>query len=81
MTNATNVVVIQEGQPFQGCVGIRFGLPMPSIDGFGGQMTLWHVFGAEEEIGSRGDSDTAFLRIESTDLFEFLAKDSTSTFE
>ena len=39
VTNVTTVGVIQVSQPFQGCVGIRFALSMPSTDGFGGQLT------------------------------------------
>ena len=75
VTNVSTVGVIQIGQPFQGCVGIRFALSMPSADGFGGQVTFRHVFGAVEEIAGRGDGDTAFQGIETADLFEFLTKD------
>ena len=39
LINVTTVGVIQIGQPFQGCVGIRFTLSMPTTDRFGGQLT------------------------------------------
>ena len=81
VTNVATAGVIQVRQPFQSCVGIRFALSMPSTDGFGGQLTFWHVFGAVEEIASRGDGDTAFQGVETADLFEFLTKDFTGPFE
>ena len=55
VTNVTTVGVIQVGQEFQGCVGIQFALPVPTTDGFGGQLMFRHVFGAVEEIARRGD--------------------------
>ena len=81
VTNVATAGVIQGRQPFQGCVGIRFALSMPSTDGFGGQLTFWHVFGAVEEIARIGDCDTPFQGIETADLFEFLTKDLTGPFE
>ena len=81
VTNVTTVGVIEVGQPFQGCVGIRFALSMLTTDGFGGQLTYWHVFGAVEEIAGGGDGDTALQRIETADLFEFLTKDLAGPFE
>ena len=81
VTNVTTVGVIQIGQPFQGCVGIQFALSMPSTDGFGGQLTFWHVFGAVEEIAGGGDGDTVFQGIETADQFVFLTKDLAGPFE
>ena len=60
VTNVTTVGVIKVGQPFQGWVGIRFALSIPTTDGFGGQLTFWHVSFALEEIAGGGDGDTAF---------------------
>ena len=60
VTNVTTGDVIQVGQPFQGCVGIQFALPVLTTDEFGGQLTFWRVFGAVEEIARGGDGDTAF---------------------
>ena len=81
VTNVTTVGVIQVGHPFQGCVGIRFALSMPTTDGFGGQLTFWHVFGAVEEIAGGCNGDTAFQGIETADLFKFLTKDLAGPFE
>ena len=81
VTNVATMGVIQVSQPFQGCVGIRFALSMPTIDGFGGQLTFWYVFGAVEEIASGCDGDTAFQGIETADLFKFLKKDLAGPFE
>ena len=81
MTNVTTMGVIQATQPFQGCMGIRFALSMPTTDGFRGQLTFWHVFGAVEEIARGCNGDTAFQGIETADLFEFLTKDLAGPFE
>ena len=41
-------------------------------------LTFWHVFDGVEEIAGGDDGDTAFQRIETADLLEFLTKDLTS---
>ena len=68
-------------QPFQGREGMGFTLTVPSADRFGGQLSFGHVFGAVEQITSRGDGDTPFQWIESTDGLEFLAEHFTGPFE
>ena len=63
ITRMSNVNVgfgIEVRQPFQSHVGIGFTLRVPTADRFGGQFFLGHVFGAVEQITSRGDGDTAF---------------------
>ena len=40
-----------------------------------------HVFGAVEEVTSRGDGDASFQWVETADLFEFLAKDLAGSFQ
>ena len=63
ITRVSNVNVrfgVEVRQPFQSREGMRFTLSVPSADRFGGQFFLGHVFGAVEEITSRGDGDTAF---------------------
>ena len=40
-----------------------------------------HVFGTVEEVASGGDGDTSFQWVETADLFEFLAKDLTGSFQ
>ena len=47
-------------QPFQGREGMGFALGVPTADRFGGQFFLGHVFGAVEQIASRGDGNTPF---------------------
>ena len=84
ITRVSNVNVrfsVEVRQPFQSREGIGFTLSMPSADRFGGQFFLRHVFGAVEQIASRGDGDTPFKWIESTDGLEFLAEDFTGPFE
>ena len=68
-------------QPFQGREGMGFTLSVPTADRFGGQFFLGHVFGAVEQIASRGDGDTPFQWIESTNGLEFLAEHFTGPFE
>ena len=63
VTCVSNVNVrfsVEVRQPFQSRVGMGFTLGVPSADRLGGQFFLGHVFGAVEEITSRGDSDTPF---------------------
>ena len=84
VTRVLNVDVgfgVEVRQPFQSHEGMGFTLGVPSADRFGGQFFLGHVFGAVEQIASRGDSDTPFWWIESTNVLEFLAEDFTGTFE
>ena len=84
VTRMSNVNVrfgVEVRQPFQSREGMRFTLSVPSADRFGGQFFLGHVFGAVEEITSRGDGDTPFQWIESTDGLEFLTKDFAGPFE
>ena len=68
-------------QPFQGRVGMGFGLGVPTTDGFRGQLAFGHVFGAVEEVAGRGDGDASFEGIEPTDLFEFLGEHLAGAFE
>ena len=68
-------------QPFQGREGMGFVLLVPATDGFRGQLTFGHVFGAVEEVAGRGDGDASFEGVEPADLFEFLAEHLASTFE
>ena len=72
---------VEVRQPFQSREGMGSTLSVSTADRFGGQLSFGHVFGAVEQIASRGDSDTAFKWIESTDGLEFLAEDFTGTFE
>ena len=84
VTRVSNVNVgfsVEVGQPFQSREGMGFTLSVPTADRFGGQFFLGHVFGAVEEIASRGDGDTAFQWIESTNGLEFLTKDFAGPFE
>ena len=84
VTGVSNVHVgfgVLVRQPFQGREGMGFTLSVPTADRFGGQFFLGHVFGAVEEIASRGDGDTAFQWIESTNGLEFLAEDFAGPFE
>ena len=84
ITRVSNVNVgfgVEVRQPFQSREGMGFTLSVPTADRFGGQFFLGHVFGAVEEIASRGDGDTAFKWIESTDGLEFLTKDFAGPFE
>ena len=63
VTRVLNVDVgfgVEIRQPFQGREGMGFTLGVPLADWFGGQLSFGHVFGAVEEIASRGDGDTAF---------------------
>ena len=63
VTRVLNVDVgfgVEVRQPFQSRVGMGFTLSVPTTDRFGGQLSFGHVFGAVEQIASRGDSDTAF---------------------
>ena len=68
-------------QPFQGHEGMGFALLVPATDGFRGQLTFGHVFGAVEEVAGRGDGDASFEGVEPTDLFEFLAEHLAGAFE
>ena len=84
ITRVSNVDVgfgVLVRQPFQGCEGMGFTLTVPSADRFRGQLSFGHVFGAVEQIASRGDGDTPFQWIESTNGLEFLAEDFTGPFE
>ena len=84
ITRVSNVNVrfgVEVRQPFQGREGMGFTLSVPSADRFGGQFFLGHVFGAVEQIASRGDGDAPFEWIESTNGLEFLTKDFTGPFE
>ena len=84
ITRVSNVDVgfgVEVRQPFQSREGMGFTLSVPTADRFGGQFFLRHVFGAVEEIASRGDGDTAFKWIESTNGLEFLAEHFAGTFE
>ena len=84
VTRVSNVDVrfgVLVRQPFQGREGMGFTLSVPTADRFGGQFFLGHVFGAVEQIASRGDGDTAFQWIESTNGLEFLAEDFAGPFE
>ena len=84
ITRVSNVNVrfgVEVRQPFQSREGMGFTLSVPTADRFGGQFFLGHVFGAVEEIASRGDGDTPFEWIESTDGLEFLAEDFAGLFE
>ena len=72
---------VEVRQPFQSREEMGFTLGVPTADRFGGQLSFRHVFGAVEEITSRGDGDTPFKWIESTDVLEFLTEHFTGTFE
>ena len=65
---------VEARQPFQGCQGMGFALLVSSADGFRGQLSFGHVFGAVEEVAGRGDGDTALEGSEPADLFKFLAE-------
>ena len=83
VTSVTNGDVgfsVEVREPFQSSERVGFPLGMPSTDGFGRQRTFLHVFGSVEEVASGGDGDTSFQWVETTDLFEFLAKDLTGSF-
>ena len=63
ITRVSNVNVrfgAEVRQPFQSREGMGFTLGVPTADRFGGQFFLRHVFGAVEQIASRGDSDAPF---------------------
>ena len=63
VTSVSNVNVgfgVEVCQPFQSREGMGFTLGVPSADRFGGQLSFRHVFGAVEQITSRGDGDTSF---------------------
>ena len=84
VAGVTNVHVgfsVQVRQPFQGREGMGFALGVPSTDGFRGQGTFGHVFGAVEEVTSRGDGDASFEGVEPADLFELFTEHFTSPFE
>ena len=84
VASVTNVHVgfsVLVRQPFQGRVGMGFGLGVPTTDGFRSQLTFGHVFGAVEEVAGRGDGDASFEGVEPTDLFEFLAEHLAGAFE
>ena len=84
ITRVSNVDVrfgVLVRQPFQGREGMGFTLSVPTADRFGGQFFLGHVFGAVEQIASRGDGDTPFKWIESTNGLEFLAEHFAGPFE
>ena len=84
ITRVSNVDVgfsVEVRQPFQSREGMGFTLSVPTADRFGGQFFLGHVFGAVEQIASRGDGDAPFEWIESTNGLEFLAEDFTGPFE
>ena len=68
-------------QPFEGRQGMGFALLVPTTDGFRGQLSFGHVFGAVEEVAGRGDGDTALEGVEPADLFEFLTEDLARAFE
>ena len=72
---------VEVRQPFQGRQGMGFALLVPAADGFRGQLSFGHVFGAVEEVAGRGDGDTALEGVEPTDLFEFLAEHLARAFE
>ena len=72
---------VEVRQPFQGRQGMGFALLVPSADGFRGQLSFGHVFGAVEEVAGRGDGDTELEGVEPADLFEFLAEHLASAFE
>ena len=81
VTNAHVGFSVQVGQPFQGPEGMEFALGVPSTDGFRGQLTFGHVFGAVEEVARRGDGDASFEEVEPTDILEFLTEHLASAFE
>ena len=72
---------VEVRQPFQGREGMGFALLVPSTDGFRGQLTFGHVFGAVEEVAGRGNGDASLEGVEPTDLFELLAEHLASAFE
>ena len=72
---------VEVRQPFQGRQGMGFALLVPSTDGFRGQLSFGHVFGAVEEVAGRGDGDTSLEGVEPADLFEFLAEHLARAFE
>ena len=81
MTNGHVGFSVLVRQPFQSRQGMGFALLVPSTDGFRGQLSFGHVFGAVEEVARRGDGDATFEGVEPADLFEFLAEHLTSPFE
>ena len=68
MTNVDVGFLVEIGQPFQGSEGMVCGLHVPYADGFKGQDTFWHVFGAVEEVASGGDGDASFEGVETAEL-------------
>ena len=63
ITRVSNVNVrfgVEVRQPFQSREGMGFTLGVPTADRFGGQLSFGHVFGAVEQIASRGDGDAPF---------------------
>ena len=63
VTSVSNVDVgfgVEACQPFQSHEGMGFTLRVPTADRFGGQFFLGHVFGAVEQIASRGNGNTPF---------------------
>ena len=56
-------------------------LGVPSADRFRGQGAFGHVFGAVEEVASRGDGDATFEGVKPADIFELLEEHLASAFE
>ena len=57
---------VEVRQPFQGREGMGFTLLVPSADGFRGQLSFGHVFGAVEEVAGRGNGDAPLEGVEPT---------------
>ena len=72
---------VEVRQPFQGREGMGFTLLVPSADGFRGQLSFGHVFGAVEEVAGRGNGDAPLEGVEPTDLLELLAEHLAGAFE
>ena len=81
VTNGHVGFPVEVRQPFQGRQGMGFALLVPSTDGFRGQLSFGHVFGAVEEVAGRGDGDAPFEGVEPADLLELLAEHLASPFE
>ena len=81
VTNAHVGFSVLVRQPFQGRVGMGFGLGVPATDGFRGQLSFGHVFGAVEEVAGRGDGDASLEGVEPADLLELLAEHLAGAFE
>ena len=58
-----------------------FALLVPATDGFRGQLSFGHVFGAVEEVAGQGDGDAPLEGVEPTDLLELLTEHLASAFE